>query len=40
MNSPGPSVGKYQIVRELGRGASAKVYLADAGGSPIPGSRS
>src|SRR3954466_11891680 len=29
MTSPGPSVGKYQIVRELGRGASGKVYLAE-----------
>src|SRR3978361_962186 len=29
MNTFGAQIGKYSIVRELGRGASAKVYLAD-----------
>ena len=27
--STGPAIGKYQVVRELGRGATAKVYLAE-----------
>ena len=29
MNAFGAQIGKYNIVRELGKGASAKVYLAD-----------
>src|SRR3954464_14130187 len=29
MNAFGAQIGKYSIIRELGRGASAKVYLAD-----------
>jgi len=29
MTAPGQQIGKYQVIRELGKGASAKVYLAD-----------